>query len=41
MSRTLSQLRENPTLIIGAQVSAVLLNKTVGTMLKRKEKTVR
>lgn len=41
LSRTLSQLRTNPTTIIGADVSIALLNKTIGTMRRRKEKTVR
>lgn len=41
VSRMLSQLAVNPTLITGAPVFSVLLNKTLGTMRKRKEKTVR
>lgn len=41
VSRTLSQLRTNPTTIIGADVTAALLNKTIGTMRRRREATVR
>jgi hypothetical protein len=41
VSRTLSQLRTDPTTIFGAVVNLVRLNKTVGTMRKRKEKTIR
>ena len=41
LSRTLSQLRTNPTTIIGSDVTTVLLNKTIGTMRRRKEKTAR
>jgi len=40
LSKTLSQLKTNPTTIIGSDVNAVLLNKTIGTMRRRKEKTV-
>jgi hypothetical protein len=41
LSRVLSQLRFNPTTLVGDVVNAVLLNKTIGTMRRRKEKTVR
>lgn len=41
LSRNLSQLRTNPTTIVTSDVSAVLVNKTIGTMRRRKEKTVR
>jgi hypothetical protein len=41
VSRILSQLKVNPTSVIGSDVISVLLNKTIGTMRKRKEKTVR
>lgn len=38
-SRTLSQTRQNPTTIIVNAVSAILLNKRVGTMRRRKAKS--
>lgn len=41
LSRTLSQLRQDPTNIQVAKVTTALLNKTIGTMRHRKEKTVR
>lgn len=41
MSRTLSQIKTNPTTIIGSDVNAVLLNKTIGTFRRSKEKTAR
>jgi hypothetical protein len=41
LSRILSQLKTNPTSLIGSDVSSALLNKTIGTMRKRKEKTQR
>lgn len=41
VSKTLSQLRFNPTFIIAVPLTAVLVNKTIGTMRKRKEPTVR
>jgi len=41
LSRVLSQLKTNPTTIIGSSVSAVLVNKTIGTMRKSKEPTQR
>ena len=41
VSRVLSQLRTNPTSIIGSDITSVLLNKTIGTMRRRKEKTIR
>lgn len=41
LSRKLSQLRTNPTTIVGSDKLSVLTNKTLGTMRRRKEKTVR
>lgn len=41
VSRFKSQLSVDPTTIDGAPITAALLNKTVGTMRRRKEKTVR
>jgi hypothetical protein len=41
VSRSLSQLRQDPVAIIGSPLSQALLNKTIGTMRRRKEKTVR
>lgn len=41
VSRTLSQLKTNPTTIIGSTVTGVLVNKTIGTFRKSKEKTQR
>lgn len=41
VSRTLSQLRTNPTTIVGDDITDAILNKTLGTMRRRKEKTVR
>jgi len=41
VSKTLSQLRVDPTTIIGAAKLTALTNKTIGTMRHRKEKTVR
>jgi hypothetical protein len=41
LSRSLSQLRVNPTTLVGSLLSNVLLNKTIGGMRRRKEKTVR
>lgn len=41
VSKTLSQLVANPTTIIGDIITQVLTNKTIGTMRRRKEKTVR
>jgi hypothetical protein len=41
LSRTLSQLKTNPTTIIGSDVNAVLVNKTIGTFRRTKEKTQR
>jgi hypothetical protein len=41
LSRSKSQLKVNPTHIDGSTVSGVLLNKTIGGMRKRKEKTAR
>lgn len=40
-SRTLSQPRVNPTTLVGSDVTSVLINKTIGTMRRRKEKTAR
>ena len=40
-SRKYSQLRVNPTTILEADVTAVLLNLTIGRMSRRKQKTVR
>ena len=39
-SRHLSQVRTNPTTVIANQVTSTLLNKTLGTMRRRKSKTV-
>jgi len=41
LSRSLSQTRVNPTSLWAATIASVLLNKTIGTMRKRKERTVR
>jgi hypothetical protein len=41
VSKTLSTLKTNPTTIIGADVTAALQNKTIGTMRGRREATVR
>jgi hypothetical protein len=41
VSRSLSQLRQDPVTIIGSTIVTALLNKTIGTMRRRKEKTVR
>lgn len=41
VSRSLSQLRQDPVTIVGAIITLVRLNKTIGTMRRRKEKTVR
>jgi hypothetical protein len=41
LSRTRSQLKTAPTLIVGSDVVSAALNKTLGTMRKRKEKTAR
>jgi hypothetical protein len=41
VSRSLSQLRLDPVVIQGAIVIQALLNKTIGTMRRRKEKTAR
>lgn len=41
LSRSLSQLRKNPTQIQTSLVNSALLNKTLGTLRRRKEKTVR
>lgn len=40
-SRTLSQSQTNPTNIVTSDVNAILLNKSIGTMRRRKIKTVR
>lgn len=40
-SPTLSQTRTNPTSLQGDDVSNVLVNKNIGTMRRRREKTVR
>lgn len=40
VSRKLSQLTVNPTTVIGNDVTSVLVNKRVGTMRKRKVKSV-
>jgi len=40
-SPTLSQTRTNPTKLVGAEVTGVLVNKNIGTMRRRREKTVR
>jgi hypothetical protein len=41
LSRSLSQLKVNPPSLIGSDLYTVLLNKTIGSMRKRKEKTAR
>lgn len=41
LSKSLSQLEINPTTIICADITGALLNKTIGSMRRRKEKTVR
>jgi hypothetical protein len=41
VSRSLSQLARDPVTINGAAIATVLLNKTIGTMRRRKERTVR
>lgn len=41
LSRELSSLDSNPAIFTGADWNEVLLNKTVGTMRRRKQKTVR
>lgn len=41
VSRILSQLKTNPTTIIGSTVTQVLVNKTIGTFRKAKEPTQR
>jgi hypothetical protein len=41
LSRVLSQTRTNPTTLVGSRITTALLNKTLGTMRHRKEKTVR
>lgn len=41
VSRSLSQLKVNPTTLVGADVTQVLLNKNLGTQNSRKVKTVR
>jgi hypothetical protein len=41
VSRSLSQLARDPVTINGAIITQALLNKTIGTMRRRKEKTVR
>jgi hypothetical protein len=41
VSRSLSQLAKDPVSIQGAVITQALLNKTIGTMRRRKEKTVR
>jgi hypothetical protein len=41
ISKTLSQLQLNPTTIDGALLVDALLNKTIGTMRRRREKTIR
>jgi len=40
-SASLSQTRTNPTTLIGEDITAALLNKNIGTMRRRREKTVR
>ena len=40
VSRKLSQLKVNPTTVVSNQVASVLVNKRVGTMRKRKVKSV-
>ena len=41
LSRTLSQLSVNPTSVVANDVTTVLLNKTIGTMRRRRVATVR
>lgn len=41
VSRSLSQLAKDPVNIQAAVITTALLNKTIGTMRRRKEKTVR
>ncbi len=41
VSKSLSQLRQNPVTIQGSAITQALLNKTIGTMRRRKERTVR
>jgi len=41
LSRTLSSLTVNPTTVIANDVTTVLLNKTIGTMRRRRVATVR
>jgi hypothetical protein len=41
VSRSLSQLRQDPVTIIGSIILLARLNKTIGTMRRRKERTVR
>jgi len=41
VSRKLSQLKQDPTNVVGSRVSSVLVNLTLGTMRRRKERTVR
>lgn len=41
LSRTLSQLSQNPTTVVANDVTSVLLNKNVGTMRRRRTQTVR
>lgn len=40
LSRKLSQLKTNPTVVFTNDVTNILLNKTTGTMKKRKVKTI-
>jgi len=41
LARVLSQLKTNPTTVVGSDVTAVLVNKTIGTFRRSKEKTQR
>jgi len=41
VSKTLSQLRTNPCTVIGSPITSVLLNKTIGTMRRRRQRTSR
>lgn len=41
LSRSLSQLTNNPTTVVANDVTSVLLNKNVGTMRRRRTQTVR
>ena len=41
VSRKLSQYQKDPTTIVGSDVNGVSVNLTLGTMRRRKEKTVR